>query len=373
MPKSARRSGSTSRARSKPKALAKVIETRPLPASEPLPSGWAPLAGRLATAIKRLPADHFLIITVPGQQRFVQFAKDADGKQIAECVSDMYLEKKDRLTAAARRALARMGWQKPTRTSDKDKVLGSTNWWREFSLPTEGADIAALAVRTLAEVYGVRNPRALRYKAFSDDGKAWSAPELKLAREKEEPTPPQKKLSRLERKVGEAIAFAAEGDMRWQKGASASADREPWSHAGANFRLTVMDARLTVAVSDQPPLMRVYGTIEPADDDEMEATLALVNRVNAHELQMGYTYAREGEVRYAAELLLEPFTEELVWCMVLMVAQTVKALQRVRMGREGPKVKRTKGSRSRGRSAAKRGRGALKRGTVTAARVRKRR
>ena len=66
---------------------------------------------------------------------------------------------------------------------------------------------------------------------------------------------------------------------------------------------------LAVLVEEEPPVVRVLGTVVsdvPFSDD----LCAWLNEVNANRLRIGYAYWRDNEIRYAIEQIAAPFRLE---------------------------------------------------------------
>lgn len=286
-----------------------------------LPSDWPAFARRLGKVLATLPADHRLIVSVDTRQRFVQFASgDEDDRLTVECVGDHYLRADDQLTPAQRGALRRLGWGRPTRENDDDSQPGSPNWRREFDRPLDRAAIAALSVRTFREVYEVTRPEDLRYKAFTMEGKNVELPELGLEME----TPPEAAPD------GEDPAESALAP-RVQDALQHAADEGVVARQGRELFLAISGVVLNVVVSDSPPIARFLATIEE-DVEESDENFQRVNHVNAHHLQFGYTYLRDEDIRYAVELLLEPWSGPIVAMTARAAAMGVRQLREGEMG-----------------------------------------
>jgi hypothetical protein len=134
---------------------------------------WAKFERALAKAIGELNGDEFLVICSKHDNRFVQFAGQGPFGMRAEAVSNAYLDAQERLSAMASDALIRLGWQPPTYVPEDESdnpVDGSPNFFLDIAPPVPWDRLAALAVVTLRDVFGIGHPGLIAYDAFAEGG-----------------------------------------------------------------------------------------------------------------------------------------------------------------------------------------------------------
>ncbi len=95
----------------------------------------------------------FLVIGSQDPCRYVQFASLMNGGVKAEAVSNYYLAKGEKLTAATCRALVKCGWRGPRKRG---------NFWRRWRSPAPMPEIVWLALSTLRDTFGVVSPADLQ-------------------------------------------------------------------------------------------------------------------------------------------------------------------------------------------------------------------
>jgi hypothetical protein len=122
----------------------------PAPAQAPT---WEEFEARLAGALASLAPDTFLIFAEPigeptASGRYVQFAS-----------GNHYLPETSILTLEQEEHLGAMGWQWPLASGDI-----SRNFSREWPNPAPWEEVAALAVRTLRDGFGIASPAGLQYQ-----------------------------------------------------------------------------------------------------------------------------------------------------------------------------------------------------------------
>ena len=159
---------------------------RPQPTTE---EAWTQFEGELTRSIAALDEDEFLIITTKRIFRFIQFSAQGGFGMRVEAVSDAYLKEGRKLSESARTKLLAFGWNPPTyipkelgeeeRTPD-----GSPNYFLDIDTPVPFDAVAALAIRTLREIFGAVHPGGLQYKAFAKGGDNIRFPNLRVARER---------------------------------------------------------------------------------------------------------------------------------------------------------------------------------------------
>jgi|APMI01.1.fsa_nt_gi hypothetical protein len=268
---------------------------------------WKDFALRLATHLPVLAADQFLIVSVPAASRYVQFTPNGSWGMRAEAVSNGCVEADAAHSQSDDDVMRALGWQTPTlppfdRTdlstigidaADDDMETvddGSPHWSVDTPSPVDYHEMAMLAVRTLITVYGVRKPAMLQYYAFDDSGSTILLPGLGIPAE----TPPQAldliDMRPLEEVVEDACAAAADADVR----------RE-----GAMHLLEVDGIPFRVTAEADDGLVRVVCRIMPVDDVGGDL-FELMNRMNANYLPFGYLFVRDGDVRWATEMVHEP-------------------------------------------------------------------
>ena len=161
----------------------------PPPAQAP---GWEAFEESLASALSVLK-EEFLIVSARSGNRFVQFNVCPDEGVFAETVSNAYLGPDEQLDVGQLAELLSLGWAAPTHAPNSPNPVaapkGSPNHFLEFPRPYSCADVARLAVRTLAGPLRVGRPADLEYKAFDDDGHPVTLPSLPIERL---PLPPPK-------------------------------------------------------------------------------------------------------------------------------------------------------------------------------------
>lgn len=314
-------------ARKSPRRVAKKPATTRKPAHKPpkrrapgtIPRDWATFGKRLASALDAMSESQYLVLSVAESARFVQFAQQGKWGVRAECVSNEYLHPDEKLSQADEEALELLGWHVPTleplgaELSGDDRD-GSPNWFADFPRPVAYEALVSLTIKTFTEVYKVRHPSQLRYKAFESEGGAILLPELLVEPEEEskgDATPPVPEAPLIVR-VAEAAAVQADDWI------------EP---VGPNsFGLSVDGVQLTVVVEERRQLARIISPLFPVsayDGDLTEAT----NHINAEHIAFGYTYVRDDEVRYAAEVFIEPFHADVIPVALKAAASVVRGLR----------------------------------------------
>lgn len=89
----------------------------------------------------------------------------------------------------------------------------------------------------------------------------------------------------------------------------------------------VDDVPLAVQVEEDPPVVRVLGTVV-SDVPFSEDLCAWLNEVNANRLRIGYAYWRDNEIRYAIEQIAAPFLLEHLLDALAAASGMIPALAR---------------------------------------------
>src|SRR5215211_1441133 len=145
-------------------------------------SAWADLGKALTEALPALPLDAHLVLTLDptaggtgDATYYVEFAVMDDGELHAEAVGNAYLPAGHRLDRSAIADLVALGWSPP------GVVAGTEGNFGLRALGSEADRLAAIAVRTLREVYGAPHPAFLTYTAHALEGDV-PLPQLGAAR-----------------------------------------------------------------------------------------------------------------------------------------------------------------------------------------------
>jgi hypothetical protein len=159
-----------------PEAPGKAQATPELPAGPA--TTWEDFEGRLALVLERMASNSFLVLTAPGPDErayYVQFAQGGRAGFRAEAVSNAFLQGRWALSPGQEDALADLGWQCPAPHNT------DLNFMRQWPLPAPFAEVASLAVRSLRDVYGLREPSELVYRRFARGGRDFTEPTLGIA------------------------------------------------------------------------------------------------------------------------------------------------------------------------------------------------
>jgi hypothetical protein len=156
-----------------------------LPSSEPVTaSHWADFSADLAKALSTLTCGQYFILEQANQKGYVQFASQGDLGLRAETVSNAYLPADSQLDPAQLAALTALGWRPPTHAPGAPAAerprSGSVNHHADFDAPLQFDAIAALAMRTLGEIFNVVGAGQLRYRAFDKRGGVLTIPVVGL-------------------------------------------------------------------------------------------------------------------------------------------------------------------------------------------------
>ncbi|MBY0488825.1 MAG: hypothetical protein K2R93_03180 [Gemmatimonadaceae bacterium] len=294
-----------------------------------LKAEWREFADRLAQHVPVLGPDQVLILSEPKAHRFVQIAMQGSWGLKLEAVTDNYLESDDRLSARDEQTMRALGWTPPTlppfdastvldlgsdaeadAEAETDDDDGSPSWTMQWPAPVPHADAALLVVRTLATVFHVRHPSLLQYYAFATDGPTILLPGLGIPAEPP-PMPLEGALSRsVDTQVEEACIAAADEDVR---------------RDGEVYLLEVDGVPFRVTAEPDAGVVRILSRVMPVD--EIGGNLfELMNRLNGTYLSYGYVFVRDGDVRWATELVDAPFTAPTLMNALQRAAEVVKGV-----------------------------------------------
>ena len=165
---------------------------------------WARLTKDLSLCLADLVEDEYLVLSHKRANYSVQFAAQGQFGMRAEAASNAYIVPEEaRLTPEDYVTMAELGWRIPTdaiqesrsqvldltghlpRILTENPVLdpdGCRNFFVDVSYPIDFGVLSELGVRTFREVYSVRHPLMLQYKAFNRDGVEIRFPTLRLKR-----------------------------------------------------------------------------------------------------------------------------------------------------------------------------------------------
>jgi hypothetical protein len=144
---------------------------------------WRTFAVTLGDTLASLSDDTYLIVDLPDDVGYVQFARTSVHGLRVETQSNHYRASRDNLSDAAIAELISLGWTGPTHDASDEangsgRPSGSSNFYRLWGRPVPYDEVAFFVVRTLADVLGVSGPRQLRYTAFTHDGQSVAFPTL---------------------------------------------------------------------------------------------------------------------------------------------------------------------------------------------------
>lgn len=258
---------------------------------------WAPFAKKLAATLEQLVEDQYLVLLVKKSNRFIQFASQGSFGIRIETTSNHYLTKQEKLDERQIAALIKAGWQAPSGKSDEatpeNDPDGSPNFFAEFSEPVSFETLAALTVRTFAEILRVPHPGFLQYEAFDDTEGEWAAmtlPELGLKQAK-----PARQDDTLE-----SLAQALLTTLKEETGIS-ELDYDGDGDIGIRYGSAAAFVRL---IGD-PPHIRIYSPILN-DVEENPDMFARLNDINANETLMRF-YFQNGVIYGASDISAVPY------------------------------------------------------------------
>lgn len=262
---------------------------------------WSPFEQKLAVVLAGLEEDQYLVISVKGTNRYVQFAGQGSFGMRVETTSNNYLSKQDQLVVEQVAALLEAGWNDPTGDPDastpENDPDGSPNFFVEFAVPVPFESVARLTIQTLASILRVPHPLSLEYEAFEMEGAALTLPELGLKQTKRAPKDAQPDdqqedlttllLDTLRQHTGlKDLEYDGDGDICLQYGS----------------------AQVLVRLLSGAPFVRCYSRVlhdvEPSD-----AILSHLNDMNARE-PMVHFVARSDAIFALSDTCVAPFVAD---------------------------------------------------------------
>lgn len=236
-----------------------------------LPAHWQAFGERLQTELSRMVEDQFLVITIKETNRFVQFAAQGAKGMRAEATSNHFLSGRERLDAKEMRALVKLGWHSPTgspeeATPERDPN-GSSNFFLDIAHPIDFEYLAALAIRSLSEVYGAPHEGFLQYAAFEYGGGSFALPALQIKRES---TDPALKMGELADRLLSVLRDATGLD-----------DLQYDSDGDVNFQTRGLP--VGICLVGQPPMVRFFSPLM----DEVKSSKKVLEALNHLNLKAG--------------------------------------------------------------------------------------
>jgi hypothetical protein len=143
---------------------------------------WTRLTDNLALCLASLVEDDYLVISYKRANYYLQFAAQGQFGMRVEAASNAYIvPAQARLSAEGYGAMNQLGWQIPTvLPGGEPDPDGSPNFFVDLASPVDFKSLSELAIRTFRQVYGMRHPGQLQYKAFSSGGAQIRLPTLRL-------------------------------------------------------------------------------------------------------------------------------------------------------------------------------------------------
>lgn len=256
---------------------------------EVLHGSWLRLIGSLADTLSALGAGQFISLH-SSSEHWVQFMAIAGGLR-AEAVGNRYLDDDNQLDDGQEAALEALGWCPPV---DADNIERAQNWYLELAAPVSFTEMAGIAVRTLAGVYGVGYPQDLTYLAFDGNlprgERDLSFPDLGVA------------LYRSDPEVGGALTNHPAFDVK-EHLLDALRELDPdlpdWDESEP-VTLSCGSVPVTLQVAGDPPIVRVWSPVLTGVTETVHL-LRELNDINAQISFARLPLTPDGTIVVAAE------------------------------------------------------------------------
>ena len=279
---------------------------------------WSALVGSLTETLAGLQPGQFLSLTASSGP-WVQFIA-VEGGLRAEAVGSEYLPDAAPLTLAQEQALRSLGWRPPI---DDDGIERAQNWYREYS-PVLFAEVAALAVRTLASVYAIPYPQNLHYfAADQNDGSELLFPDLGIAVYE----PNDEAVGAL---TDDPIADVR--DLLLEALEELSPDIPGWDDDVLAIRYGCV--RITMRVVNDPPLIQISAPVLTKVPESVHL-LRELNDVNNRVDFVRLSLTSDGTLLAAAELYGLPFVKTHALAVIGQIGEVANSLLGRLQGRYG--------------------------------------
>lgn len=294
---------------------------------------WAAFEARLAAALAAMEHATYLVVSAPGDPRagasaYVQFAQGGVLGFRAEASGNQWLPAGHQLDAAQEERLADLGWQRP------GAGPGARNWLREWDEPVPFADVAAVAVRTLREVYGAVDPDELRYRSGAFPAHSGPVREPDLGIPPDRPSPGARPAAVVGGRTheapppDEAVAALEAALTEFVAGADLVPDRD------GDLPIRVGSALMFVRpVAGVPPLLQVFSPLV-AGVDLTPALLESLNDIN-HGILFGRVFWADRQIVVSMELTAVGITAKQIAFACVQLGNLADHLDDVLRGRYG--------------------------------------
>ena len=302
------------------------------PAGDPR-DAWQAFQERLARALAAMEHATYLVVSRAAQPRavssaYVQFAQGGLLGFRAEAAGNHLPQPGHGLAPAQEEQLAALGWQRPGAPEQ------GRNWVREWQEPVPFAEVAAVAVATLREVYGAATPEDLRYRsgAFPAHEGAVPVPDLGILLDRPIPDQPAATVvpgqTHPAPEPDEAAASLEKALAEFIAGAELVPDRD------GDLPIRVGSALMFIRpVAGRPPLIQLFAPLV-SGVDMTPALLDSLNDINRNIL-FGRVFWTEREVVVSMELTAVAITAPQIAFACVQLGNLADHLDDVLRGRFG--------------------------------------
>ena len=282
----------------------------------------------MAAVLQTLPPESYLILTPgPGGRAspaaYVQFAR-ATTMLRSEAAGNAHLPADRQLDAMQQASLAELGWRPPGSIGDKGH-----NFHQDWPVPAPTEAAAALAVRTLRDVYGVIDPDGLRYRSGSFDGSAVHEADLGIPADDQPSGHQHRPAGRVSEE--ELRTLIEEAARRWM----GNTDPRPDKDGDYPFRFgsSVLYVRI---VDDAAPVVAIFSPIL-REVDASPDLLAALNELNS-KIRFGRVVWAHDEVLLVSELSVVDLTADQIAHACLELGSLADAIDSELHGRFGGEI-----------------------------------
>ncbi|MFN8631688.1 MAG: YbjN domain-containing protein [Chloroflexota bacterium] len=294
---------------------------------------WPAFEARLAAALAAMEPATYLVVSLAADPRagasaYVQFAQGGLLGFRAEAAGNHWLPPGHGLVPAQEERLTGLGWRRPGEASD------GRNWVAEWLEPVPFPEVAAVAVRTLRDVYGATSPDELRYRSGAFPAHHGPVPEPGLGIPPDRPVPEHPAAAVIPGQThpapepDEAAGALQTALAQFVEGADLVADRD------GDLPIRVGSALMFVRpVPGVPPLVQVFAPLVSGVDLTPQLLEAL-NDINRKVL-FGRVFWTDREVVVSMELTAVGITAAQIAFACVQLGNLADHLDDVLRGRFG--------------------------------------